>query len=63
METKLIFIARFARATSVITWINKNLARVIMIDDDGKEYDIVFSEIIGQHSTFKIHGEDVEVLW
>jgi hypothetical protein len=39
---------------------NKNLARVIMIDDDGEEYDIVFSEIIGQHSTYKIQGEDVE---
>lgn len=39
---------------------HKNLARVIMVDDDGEEYDIVFSEIIGQHSTFKIQGDDVE---
>ena len=39
---------------------NKNLARVIMLDDSGEEYDIVFSEIIGQHSTYKIHGDDIE---
>lgn len=39
---------------------HKNLARVIMVDDNGVEYDIVFSEIIGQHSTYKIHGDDVE---
>jgi len=39
---------------------NQNLARVIMVDENGEEYDIVFSEIIGQHSTYKIHGDDVE---
>jgi hypothetical protein len=39
---------------------NQNLARIIMVDDNGKEYDIVFSEIIGQHSTYKIHGEEIE---
>ena len=39
---------------------HQNLARVIMVDETGKEYDIVFSEIIGQHSTYKIHGKDVE---
>ena len=39
---------------------HKNLARVIMVDDNGEEYDIVFSEIIGQHSTYKIQGDDIE---
>jgi len=39
---------------------HKNLARVIMVDEKGEEYDIVFSEIIGQHSTYKIQGDDVE---
>ena len=39
---------------------NKNLARIIMIDDRREEYDIVFSEIIGQRCTYKIHGEEVE---
>lgn len=39
---------------------NKNLARVIMIDDRAEEYDIVFSEIIGQQCTFKVQGEKIE---
>ena len=39
---------------------NQNLARVIMIDDRAEEYDIVFSEIIGQRCTFKVQGEKVE---
>jgi hypothetical protein len=39
---------------------NQNLARIIMVDHSGKEYDIVFSEIIGQRCTYKIHGQEVE---
>ena len=39
---------------------HQNLARVIMVDENGDEFDIVFSEIIGQHSTYKIHGDNVE---
>lgn len=39
---------------------HQNLARIIMIDERGEEYDIVFSEIIGQRCTYKIHGEEVE---
>ena len=39
---------------------DQNLAKVIMIDDREEEYDIIFSEIIGQRCTFKIHGEEME---
>lgn len=39
---------------------NQNLACVIMIDDRDEEYDIVFSEIIGQRCTFKIQGGKIE---
>jgi hypothetical protein len=31
-----------------------------MIDDRGEEYDIVFSEIIGQRCTYKVQGDKVE---
>src|SRR5512138_3680990 len=34
--------------------INKNLARIKMIDSDGMEYDIYFSEIVGEKCTYKI---------
>jgi Zn finger protein HypA/HybF involved in hydrogenase expression len=39
---------------------NKNLAKIIMIDEKGIESDIVFSEIAGQKSTCKIHGDQIE---
>lgn len=38
-----------------------NLAKILMNDADGQEYEIHFSRIAGQHSTYKIMGETVEV--
>ena len=40
--------------------INENLAEVLMIDELGDEYEIYFSEIVGEHVTFKIHDSNVE---
>jgi len=37
-----------------------NLAKVIMIDDNGKESDIVFSKILGEQATYSVHKKDVE---
>lgn len=37
-----------------------HLVRIIMIDDDGKEFDIYFSDIIGEKCTYKISGGFVE---
>ena len=39
--------------------INPNLARIIMIDENKKEFDIFFSKICGEHSTFLIHEDDI----
>ncbi len=38
-----------------------NLARVIMIDDKGNEFEIHFSRKTGEHSTYKIVGETMEI--
>jgi RNA polymerase subunit RPABC4/transcription elongation factor Spt4 len=38
----------------------KNLVRIIMIDDDKKEYNIYFSGIAGEKCTYKIRGNKVE---
>ena len=38
-----------------------HLVRVIMIDDDGKEYNIYFSGIAGEKCTYKIRGAKMEV--
>lgn len=47
--------------------VNTNLAEVIMLDEAGNESQIYFSEIVGEHVTFKIddshmesYGEDTE---
>lgn len=41
------------------TDINTNLARIIMIDENQKQYDLYFSRIRGEHSTFKISDNDI----
>jgi hypothetical protein len=40
----------------------KHLVRIIMIDDDGKEFNIYFSGIAGEKCTFKIRGTHVEMM-
>ncbi|MCF7822683.1 MAG: hypothetical protein K9N35_00780 [Candidatus Marinimicrobia bacterium] len=40
--------------------VNSNLAEVIMVDEQGDEYAIFFSEIVGEHSTYKIKDHDIE---
>jgi hypothetical protein len=37
-----------------------HLVRILMIDDDGKEYNIYFSDIAGEKCTYKIRGDVVE---
>ncbi len=39
--------------------INENLIRIIMIDEDNNEYDIYFSKITGEHTTFKIEKDNI----
>ncbi len=38
----------------------KHLVRVIMIDEEKKEYDIYFSGIAGEKCTYKIRGNKIE---
>jgi len=40
--------------------VNKNLAEIIMLDETGNECQIYFSEIVGEHVTFKIQDADME---
>ena len=37
-----------------------HLVRIIMIDENGKEFDIYFSDIAGEKCTYKISGSDME---
>jgi len=38
-----------------------HLVRIIMIDEDGKEYDIYFSDIAGEKCTYKLRGSELEL--
>lgn len=37
-----------------------HLVRIIMVDDDKKEYDIYFSEIAGEKCTYKLSKGEIE---
>lgn len=37
-----------------------NLAKIIMVEDDGKEVDIVFSKVLGEQCTYSIHEKGIQ---
>jgi len=41
--------------------LHRNLARIIMIDDNSNEFEILFSKKAGEKSTYKIEGETMEI--
>jgi hypothetical protein len=41
--------------------IHDNLARIIYIDETEQEYNVLFSMVAGEKSTFKMVGDSVEV--
>ena len=45
----------------LISDMNPDLAKILMVDENGLEYEIHFSQIAGQHSTYKIIGENFEI--
>lgn len=47
--------------TSLQSDIHLNLAHVILQEENGKEYDVYFSQVTGEHSTYETHGESVRV--
>lgn len=53
------FICPVCHADLTAAEINRNLARIVMIDENNKEYDVYFSRICGEHSTFKIREDDI----
>ncbi len=38
-----------------------NFARIKMVDENGKEFTILFSRVAGEKSTYKIQGESIEI--
>jgi hypothetical protein len=40
--------------------INQNLVKVLLIDDNKKVYEILFSGIAGEHCTYKLKSDELE---
>jgi len=41
--------------------IHPNLAYVLMIDEKGKTFDVYFSQVAGEHSTYETFGDSVHM--
>lgn len=41
--------------------LHSSLAKIIMIDENNREFEILFSKKAGEKSTFKIEGETMEI--
>lgn len=39
--------------------IDQNLARVLLRNEEGKNFDVYFSQIAGEHSTYETDGESI----
>ena len=55
----LVFFCPICGSNLTATDVNKNLTRIIMIDENQKEYDLYFSRLRGEHSTFKISDNNI----
>jgi len=56
---RLDFLCPVCHGDLTATGINENLVRLIMTDEEDKEYDVYFSKICGEHSTFLIKEENI----
>jgi hypothetical protein len=54
-----IFICPVCQADLTAVEVNSNLVKIIMIDENNKEFDVYFSRICGERSTFLIHEDDI----
>ena len=47
--------------TSLVSDIHRNLAHVILHEENGQDHDVYFSQVSGEHSTFETSGESVRI--
>lgn len=57
---RIEFLCPLCHANLSASELHQNLARIVMIDEDDRRYDIVFSEIAGEKCTYKIGNEEIE---
>ncbi|MBN2174400.1 MAG: hypothetical protein JW731_09720 [Bacteroidales bacterium] len=47
--------------TELASGVHRKLAKVIMIDEEGNHFEVLFSRVAGEKSTYKIIGETMEI--
>ncbi|MEN8153250.1 MAG: hypothetical protein ABFR75_04445 [Acidobacteriota bacterium] len=57
---QITFLCPICHADLSAVDINKNLAAILMTDEDNIEYKILFSEILGEKCTYKVYKKEVE---
>jgi len=57
----LEFYCPLCHGSLVATDLNDNLAKVLLVDEKGEEYEVLFSGIAGENCTYKIKEDDMEV--
>ena len=58
---RLSFLCPICHSDLSANEINRNLARIIMIDENGTEYKILFSEVQGEKCSYRICKKEIEV--
>ncbi len=56
---KVDFFCPVCHGNLTATDINENLVRIHMSDDEGNDFDVYFSRICGEESTFKIQNNNI----
>lgn len=57
---RLTFLCPICQSDLSANEINRNLARIIMTDENGTEYKILFSEVQGEKCTYRICKKEIE---
>ncbi len=57
---KLDILCSICHKTLSVPELNKNLVKVLMIDEENNEYELLFSRIVGEKCTFKIKDKKIE---
>lgn len=57
---RLTFLCPICHSDLSANEINRNLARIIMIDENGTEFKILFSEVQGEKCTYRICKKEIK---
>ncbi len=57
--SKLTFMCPVCHSDLTAKGINDNLNRIIMTDENNREFDVYFSKVCGEHSTFLIQEDNI----